>query len=880
MEEMQKDEITDLKAEAADVNEAAELEENVAEPETEAAPEPEGAAEAAGGDAAGSEGDIAEPENGAAETGNEEAAEPKEEKTDSKEKKDDSNDDKSDSKDEWKDRTNDKTKKKDVKAKHGEAKKKKSLPRNYVLLVISLLCVLMIGSTFAMLAYFSDVIETEAINIASQYVKSTSVDVVAGLENYKSKVQTFALNVSSESYENFNDFCVRLRRLPVVSDRYGDIKFTRFFKDGVEYDSEGNLFSLSDEASAVKKAVAEGNLACVGVVEDRHYNLSVVAFCVPLERCEYADMLVVCYPVETVVKTSLDLERSDYSSAQIHAVCATRGEIVELLYAADSTNVQQHGDIFVILRNEINDKSIVDNIQKNMEEGTSATYTVTVSARPCIICVNGIKDDVNSGFSVVGYYRAEDVNKSGYFIISAVLGEFLVFFISVLVVIIVSFVHMVRTRNKIARINDINEELDCPTRYKFEKDTADIINRNKATYFAITVIDINHFEYLFQQIGASTMTGILRRMKFVYSRVLGIDETYGYEGNGRFLLMLHYRTMADLERRLKDIVMVASAQGTQLAANIQLVLMGGIYTTKSQLVDTTAKMVDLAIDAEKATKYSCDFSVFRIYNEKLHQSSVKNDYIELHMESALANRDFKVFYQPKYNIAESRIDGCEALVRWYNPELDEYMQPDEFLPLFETNRFIVKLDHYVFEQVCIYIQDSLINKVPLFPVSVNASRITATDKDFLSFYTKTKRQYNIADNFLTIEFTESFANEDYDMLRDIVTELHKVGIKCSIDDFGSGFSSYNILKELPMDEIKLDRFFIKEGYSKDRDLKVLASIVALGRDLRMKVTQEGVETEDQVNLLKRLGCQVIQGYYIAKPLTLTDYIGFISATRH
>lgn len=129
---------------------------------------------------------------------------------------------------------------------------------------------------------------------------------------------------------------------------------------------------------------------------------------------------------------------------------------------------------------------------------------------------------------------------------------------------------------------------------------------------------------------------------------------------------------------------------------------------------------------------------------------------------------------------------------------------------------------------------------------------------------------------MTIEFTESFAFEDYERLRETVSIPHKNGFKCSIDDFGSGFSSYNILKELPMDEIKLDRFFIIKGYSDERDLKVLSSVIKLGRELNMKVTQEGVETKDQLMLLKKLGCNVIQGFYYSKPLVEGDYDDFLT----
>lgn len=326
--------------------------------------------------------------------------------------------------------------------------------------------------------------------------------------------------------------------------------------------------------------------------------------------------------------------------------------------------------------------------------------------------------------------------------------------------------------------------------------------------------------------------------------ILELDKTLGYVENGRFVLLLHYREIENLAERLNPMMAIAAHRSSQLTDSLALSLQGGIYTTDRNLTNTVNKMIDLAINAENATKFPCDFGVFRIYNETLYASSVQNDYIEVHMESALKNHDFKVFYQPKYNIAESCPDGCEALVRWYNPKLDEYMQPDVFLPL--------------------------------YPVSVNASRITASEKDFAKFYIDMKRKYNIADGFVTIEFTESFAYEDYEMLRNTVNELHAGGFKCSIDGFGSGFSYYNILKELPMDEIKLDKFFIKNGYSHERDIKIISSVVALARELHMKITQEGVEVSEELEFLKKIGCQVIQGYYYSRPLALTDYIGFLS----
>ena len=746
---------------------------------------------------------------------------------------------------------------------------------NYFLVIICLICVLMISSSFAMLANYSQTIEQESENVALSYAEGAANNLKSGIDAYKMKAQSLADALVSMEFEDADDFAARLHRL-TRTERFGDIMFVRFFKEGVEFDVSGEVFESDMEALAVKKVMEKRVLSCAGVIADRQYNLSTTAFCVPIDNFEYADALVVCYPVTSVVSYSSSYAIENYSNSRFVSICAAQGEIVRLLYKSENTDVNQHGNIYEILRDEINDKSILDGLRVNIEAGTSEKYSFDVSGERCIISVCGVVEQENAIFSAVGYYRAADIYKTGFAVLRVVLGEFFVFFALALSLGIYGMIEMYRQKVLLSTMNDTNKALGCYSRSKFERVAIEIISRNKATSFAIVVLDINHYDYILEQIGSETMINILRHLKMLYNGILQLDETLGYIENGRFALLLHYRDIGGLADRINPVVALATQHSSQFTDSFSLVLQGGIYTTDRKLTDTVNKMIDLAINAENATRFPCDFGSFRVYNETLYASSVQNDYIETHMESALQNHDFKVFYQPKYNILEDRPDGCEALIRWYNPSLDEYMQPDVFLPLFEANRFIVKLDHYVFEQVCLYIEDAILNGLPLYPISINASRITASEKDFVEFYTNMKKEHNIANGFITIEFTESFAYEDYDMLRNIVNELHQNGFKCSIDDFGSGFSSYNILKELPMDEIKLDRFFIKDGFSHERDMKIISSIISLGRELHMKVTQEGVEIEEQVELLRSLGCQVVQGYYYSKPLALTDYIGFLS----
>ena len=774
-----------------------------------------------------------------------------------------------------KEKTNDKSKDKSKKRSKLNKKEQAKGIRGYTLLLIFIMCIVMALGCYAMLTSYSATIEEESAAIAQQYVESTSGNLKSSVDVYLGMARNLGETMKEGEYEDAEDFTIQLHRIS-KRESFGDIAFLRYYEEGVEYNVSDDSFNPELEAPVVTKMIEQGELGCAGVVADRQFSLAVVAYCVPIDDFEYADALIVFYPVSSVVSYAESLTDANYSNSRYTVICTPGGEVVRVLFKNSDYEIAEHANVFDALRPEFNSKSIVDDLQADFDVGASDRYMETVNGMTTIVSTAGVLDHGVSIFSIVGYYSSADIYPSGYFVIRAILGAMFVLFAMVFLVAIYSLIQHIRHKKLYEAAADTNSILGCNNKAKFEKVSTDILAKNPGTTFAVVVVDINHYEYFTDQLGFDTMLQSLRHLELIFSRTMQMSETYGYLDNGRFALLLHFRETSTLEERINMAVSLATQRGNSVSGNFALSLFGGIYTTDRAITDKVSKMIDLAVEAEKATKYQYDFGNFRYYNEMHHASAVQNDYIEVNMYKALENHDFKVFYQPKYNIQERRPDGCEALVRWYNPERDEYMQPGVFMPLFEANGFIMELDHYVFEQVCLYVEDAVMNGLPLFPISVNASRITATDRDFVKFYTETKQKHNIADGFFTIEFTESFAYEDYDMLREIVTELHRSGFKCSIDDFGSGFSSYNILKELPMDEIKLDQFFIKQGFSPERDVKVLTSIINLARELHMKVTQEGVEHSDQVDQLRQLGCQVVQGYYYSKPLSLTDYIGFLS----
>lgn len=672
-------------------------------------------------------------------------------------------------------------------------------------------------------------------------------------------------------------FLQRLRDLQTDDSRFDRILFTRFFKDGIEYDQIGNPYDTTKESGNVLKYANTDKTVFCGYFSDFQYNTSVVAYCVPVMDYEFADTIVVFFPISAVSEFSNTINEEYFEKCSVMALCAQDGEVLSNLNKSTIKDIelQEHNNIFEVFKKELNDKKLVDSMRTMVSKSETGSFSVTINGQDYII---SIASTVISGESlaVVGMYKAVDVYSSGYQIISTILGAFVVFLFILILVSLFFIINNKRSQSRMLTINDYDKELKCPSRFRFERESAAIIARNKGSRFAVVIMALKHFSYFNESNEKDDVLGLLRHISDVLKRSLLIDETYGYMGDGQFLILVHYRDHKGLYSRLHMNGMIASKYTGRIAGGYNLDFVGGIYEEDLKITKDVSKMIEYANTAKLSPPSDEDLGPYRIYTERMESIRLKNEYIEVHMKQALENKEFRVFYQPKYNANTDKPDGAEALVRWYNPEKNEYMSPGDFMPLFESNGFIVDVDHYVYEQVCAYMQDASANGHVLYPISVNVSRVTASRNDFIDYYVSIKKKHNIADGMITLEFTESFAYENYEALRDMVNTLHSKGFKCSIDDFGSGFSSYNILKELPMDEIKLDQFFIKEGISKDRDAKILESVVNIGRSLNMKVTQEGVETIDQLEMLKQLGCYVIQGYYYSKPLALSDYVEFIS----
>lgn len=336
------------------------------------------------------------------------------------------------------------------------------------------------------------------------------------------------------------------------------------------------------------------------------------------------------------------------------------------------------------------------------------------------------------------------------------------------------------------------------------------------------------------------------------------------------------RAMSDEEimSLVSDSVTRYSFIETADATRIWLHMRAGICELKP-----TDPSVRLTVERANAACHQPSKSDVLIFDEAMAQDLTLQHQIETTMERALESGEFHAYYQPKYDIRTRRIIGAEALVRWISPEMG-FMPPGKFIPLFEKNGFVLSIDYELLEQAFKLQKERLAAGKEVVPISVNQSRLHMTEEGYLDKIRAIIDKYGISPKgLIELELTETVFG-DFDQKENqrraasIVDELHRMGFTISVDDFGSGYSSFMLLNYLPMDVMKIDRSLLNAAGGVKRTRDILANVIALAKALNMEIICEGIETVEQEELLLDLGCYYGQGFLNAKPMPLKDFIKF------
>ncbi|MDR2531380.1 MAG: EAL domain-containing protein [Oscillospiraceae bacterium] len=404
-----------------------------------------------------------------------------------------------------------------------------------------------------------------------------------------------------------------------------------------------------------------------------------------------------------------------------------------------------------------------------------------------------------------------------------------------------------------------------PSFDKFITNVVDIFDKTEpdtGTYAMISM-DINKFRTVNDHLGHDEGSRILIKLSELIQRNLTENETYTRKNADSFYILIKYVSDIDIFGRLDTLINDTYYQ----VEEFKLILSFGIYKIDDLTMDVRS-IIDRADLARRTIKDNNESS-YAFFDDNMLTKIREEKRIESIMEFALESNEFKVYLQPKYDLNNhTYIIGAEALVRWFRD--GKMIPPGGFIPIFERNGFIVKIDRFVFEEVCKQQKIWLNRGYEMRTISVNMSRMNLQEPRFVRDLYEICTKYNVPTKYFEIEITESVAFENLETLTRVFNELKNYGFHISIDDFGTGYSSLNMLKNLPVDVLKIDRSFLADAKD-ERANNIISHVISLALSLHMKTICEGIETEEQVNLLSGLNCDMAQGFYFARPMPIDDY---------
>ncbi|MCR5627665.1 MAG: EAL domain-containing protein [Lachnospiraceae bacterium] len=429
-------------------------------------------------------------------------------------------------------------------------------------------------------------------------------------------------------------------------------------------------------------------------------------------------------------------------------------------------------------------------------------------------------------------------------------------------------------------IQDVNAEMEIKAELEFRADYDSLtrLYNSDAFYrkaqerihgepdkeFAVLSIDIDRFRVINDRFGIKIGNKCLEELGNAIRVTLPKDCIAGRYMADNYSVLLDYENERDI---FEYIDLLTREFVFDAARRCGSTLSFGIYKiTKRDL--PIRLMCDRARMAKQEIKNN-SITNFAIYDDKVRLQQRKISEITSQMQVALDNREFVMFLQPKVDMKDEHLCGAEALVRWIHPTKGVH-SPGEFIPLFESNGFVKKLDEYMWEAACEYLSH-LKSIGKLVPISVNISRFHVNNTDLVKVLTDMTSRYGIEPQYLELEITETLFTDNSEDLYATMQRLKDLGFVIEMDDFGSGYSSLNMLRKAPVDIIKIDRYFIDKIMSTKRGRIIIENSVSMSRQLGLKVVAEGVETKEQADFLKSINCDIAQGYYYSKPVSIDEF---------
>ena len=388
--------------------------------------------------------------------------------------------------------------------------------------------------------------------------------------------------------------------------------------------------------------------------------------------------------------------------------------------------------------------------------------------------------------------------------------------------------------------------------------TEKMLERNPNEKFAFIRMDIDKFRLVNAFFGQEEGDHLL---KYVAEYLRSQFSQYKYI----FTVCLGYENEAEIHAFMKK----TDKMALEYPLDFDIVMTYGIYLIEDNSLDVN-EIYERANLASKKCKNDYNIQNYAFFESIMREEIVKEQMIVNNMRGALNGNEFVLYLQPKYELHTNTLSGGEVLVRWLDPKRG-MISPGDFIPVFERNGFIMKLDFYVWEKSCQLIRKWLDEGRKPYPISVNISRVSLYNPRLTDVLCDLVQKYNVPPELLQLELTESAYTTNQQTIKTMMSTLQQKGFQIMMDDFGSGYSSLNVLKDIEVDILKIDMRFLSDTENEARSENILAAVVRMAKWLNLPVIAEGVERKEQVMFLKSIGCEYVQGYYFARPMPIEEY---------
>lgn len=497
----------------------------------------------------------------------------------------------------------------------------------------------------------------------------------------------------------------------------------------------------------------------------------------------------------------------------------------------------------------------------------------SIAKNICNKCISHINNDTLNR-RITEYILADHKEITIFDYIKSNWGFFALWGIGLMAVVIALLIAMIITiSNKTKRIYRVlyQDEITGGSSYlKFEENAVKMLQEESSCY--IFFADIQSFKYINDVYGYIIGNRVLCVVaSFMKKLAEGCPVARMYADH--FVAIRAYQEKEALEKQLRALLEKFDEECRREFKDFNVLLKVGVYYRRVSSGSEIRQMVNLANYAADNIVNSSK-SEYRFYSMEMHDKVLARQHIEKDMHRAMAEGEFIAYYQPKFDIVTNEIIGAEALVRWNHKERG-LISPGSFIPIFESDRFIIEVDFCVFEQVCRLLAERMENNRKLYTISCNFSRLHFPQRDFLDRLMAIVDKYQVPTAFIEIEITETVATSDFDLLIGTVQKLKEKGFKISIDDFGSGYSCIQLLYKLPIDVLKMDRVFVcgQDVNKKEEDIN--KSILHVCHTHDIKVICEGVETQQQKEFIESYGCRYVQGFLYSKPVCREEFLAML-----